>query len=741
MAARARRILFLVIGSALSAFPQTPLSEPVVLPSAETAADITLPLPSPLSKNSVVRPGPLVDLRGKTISPLPVISDVQLNGDNLQLHLAELYFWGAAKLPIEILPGTTFTWTIQRGPGLSSRDIRVERGAPAEVWLYNFEKSPVRLKWRISSGTDTICGPDANGNPRLSCAGNWSDAVLGPARSDRLAFEAPDAWFDPWKAFGSDVRQALLELHFGDADTGPEFRVPVELHLHCPLWNIFIVYVPAWLRHVIWVTFWVTLGAVLLMLAQIMIPNFRQCLRMESQIEDLHERLRAITSGVGNRLYTRCHQELESVRAGLAMHPGRNGLASWDRLALSGNTAEVNRLSGVLPKIESRIRLTQQLDEIQSAAVDGDSLIAAPSLTWDRKKQLLRVQSILARQFVTEADEKNASAILDDLADIASMAKDFATDVEKRVAGLRRQFGAEPFKTQSASLIAGLSGCAELLQNAGESVPTGGWSVGELIFRDLAAVRLSTIAQMIEIAPLLNARPDIQKGILEKLQSNDCDKLNDAHLDLLKLSQGYWEADVKKALEEKMWDTYLEPVTVTDQDVIRASFIFRNQELNRCAAKNTFQCYWHIEAKNSYGSEEEFYEPGWEVQYIPVRGTNNITAEVYDATGKELAIRPSGDSDKDPDKDKGIWSIPVSAPASTTLHRRLLRGLIDAAITALVPVITVAVTQAQNGGDLAMDKLVLLGFTSQAIRAAVVPESIKSASEAPNSAPAAHSGD
>ena len=56
----------------------------------------------------------------------------------------------------------------------------------------------------------------------------------------------------------------------------------------------------------------------------------------------------------------------------------------------------------------------------------------------------------------------------------------------------------------------------------------------------------------------------------------------------------------------------------------------------------------------------------------------------------------------------------------------MVRGLIDATITALVPVITVAVTQFNNGSgqpsDLDFKALVLLGFTSQAIRAAVVPD-------------------
>jgi hypothetical protein len=58
--------------------------------------------------------------------------------------------------------------------------------------------------------------------------------------------------------------------------------------------------------------------------------------------------------------------------------------------------------------------------------------------------------------------------------------------------------------------------------------------------------------------------------------------------------------------------------------------------------------------------------------------------------------------------------------------------LLDASITAVVPIITVALTQVQGMG---LDKLVLLGFTSQAIRAAVVPDPVSPATATP--APAA----
>jgi hypothetical protein len=127
-------------------------------------------------------------------------------------------------------------------------------------------------------------------------------------------------------------------------------------------------------------------------------------------------------------------------------------------------------------------------------------------------------------------------------------------------------------------------------------------------------------------------------------------------------------------------------------------------------------------APGDAADDGDVYESGWYAQFIPDRGSITITPKVYDASGKDLDIR-SGNN-----KDKGVTTCQVIAPRRNALHNRLLRGLTDAALTALVPVITVALTQLQSG--LSISKLVMLGFTSQAIRAAVVPESVPSTTTA-----------
>jgi hypothetical protein len=326
--------------------------------------------------------------------------------------------------------------------------------------------------------------------------------------------------------------------------------------------------------------------------------------------------------------------------------------------------------------------------------------------------------------------------------------KEFTAELEARIVGIKRQLTASPWKEKVCDLIGSLNGCKELLQETAVTVPDGGWTTEELIERDLAAIRLAIVSQMISIEPLLNDHKDVRDDVLKKLQSNDPANLAEARIDLLKISQGISEADVLAALAAMMWDVYLEPTTVTDQDIIRVSFTFRDKAIDQSAARNTFKCFWcisiedstpligtgwirraaarirqlrHIAAVDTPTDPADVWEPGWDALFIPLRGNIKVTPVLYDSVGKEVPIRT------DADKAKGVISLQVGSPR--TLKRRVIRGFLDSGITAIVPVLTVAMTQLHNG--LSIPKLVLLGFSSQAIRAAVLPESVTASSEPP----------
>jgi hypothetical protein len=658
-----------------------------------------------------------------------------------------------------MVPGQLCNYTLQRGPTLAASDVHVERGKLADIWLYNFDTQALNVRWRITSGTESVCGLDSDMQPRSDCASpdHWPEATLGPARSDPLVFTASDSWFNLWTK--SEFRQAELELRFGADNAAPLARLPLRLHLDDPFY-------PAvqFVSHLLRVIFWVTLGAAFLMLAQVMIPNFRRCLEMESQIEGLQEDLRAIDSSVGSRLYSRCQQGINSVRRGLAMREriaesgwksvSNSALRIWYRFALAGNTTEVDRLGTILPRIESRIRLTERLDE-RDSATGSDYAQIPPSFCWNREQQLLAVQEILAGQIIADADETNASRLLDQLSNDATSMKEFAEQLENRVEAMQKQFAVEPWKSKSTDLLRNLNGCAELLGETSGTRPAN-LTLEQLIFRDTCAVRLEIVSRLIFTGALLDADDKVRGDIIKKLQSISPARLATARIDLMKISEGISDEDVKEALKTGMWDAVYEPIDPTDQDVIRMSLQFRNKDLNRSTARNGFQCFWHIVADGAERTEqinkdetpkkegtgatpeasakaetsakpeagattepgEGYYEDGWQTQFILPPGDNVIEPLVQDISGKKVPLLNEDGIPRDP------IHIEVGQQTTSTVYSRAVRGLIDASITALVPVFTVAFTQFQNGGDLTVVKLILLGFTSQAIRSAVLPESV-----------------
>jgi hypothetical protein len=480
------------------------------------------------------------------------------------------------------------------------------------------------------------------------------------------------------------------------------------------------------LGDLLWVIFGVTFGAALLMLAQVMIPNFRKCLRMESDIDGLTEGLHAIDSGVEGRLYSRCQQEVENARSALFMKASDAfslAIASFDlwsrfrgRFALSGDSFEVDRLASLLPRINTRISCTQRLNDCQLASASRAMRLPV-SLQWQRRQFFLDVQRILSTRLLTETDENSVSASLDKLTDDTGSYAAFAADLENRLALLRKQFGVDPLKTKSSSLISQLNGCRQLL----DETPTNAtFGVDELISRDLRAIRLELVRQRFDLEALLSS--DFSKNFSTEICSEDPVRLYAVRGDLLMASEGVTEAQIRAALEAGRIDAISEPVSLTNRDLFRVSLQFRNPALQHSTARRFFQCDWHVvpqtKGHEKGETKDDYYEDGWETQFMLRRGCYLISPRVRDRDGQEI---PLVDDQRQP---RTPFTVEVTAPPGSALYARAWRGLVDALITALVPVITVAVTQFQAGGNLSLSTLILLGFTSQAIRAAVLPESV-----------------
>jgi hypothetical protein len=645
---------------------------------------------------------------------------------------------------------------------IASADIDIQRNQPGEIWLSSRGARPAEVRWRVFSGTETLCGLDDRGSLRKDCndASKLPSVVVPPGASVPVQLYIPDWWREPlhwsrrgWTAWlpaieGVDSRKVRLELLFGrDAQPVP-LDSDLTLEIHSNLLDARTAWIPEPLGNLLYILLWITIGASLLMVAQVMIPNFRRSLQVEGRIEDFRERLRAINSGVGSLLYTRCQQEIKRVAEGLGIQTredkyfarvrikghlitlprlGSFFSVSINRLALSGNTSEVERLEGMLPKLDSRLTLTERFSDALTAFLSSDTLASAPTSVFEREEKLQNLREILSRQLLTGVEEDTAGAILKDIEQGCPTTEDFARELSRRLEALRRQLSTPVFQPKRTKYTNRINGCEEVFAEKPGTAPPGGWTTDELIYRDLMAVRLRIIVLAIEIEQLLAGFPDLDTSIQERLQSSDPIVLARIYRALKQISEGISEAEIRKALADELWDTLLgsRSVNIRSQDVLQFSFMFREKALNRATARDAFQCFWKITPENN--EESAIWEEGWTMQHIPTGRRFSVEPDIYDSVGNQVAIKIEGSP-------KGRAQIRVTR--SSDVSKRALRAVIDAVITALVPVITVAVTQAQDAKPLSIRYLIFLGFTSQAIRAAILPESVR-----PQDAPKASASD
>lgn len=333
---------------------------------------------------------------------------------------------------------------------------------------------------------------------------------------------------------------------------------------------------------------------------------------------------------------------------------------------------------------------------------------------------------------------------------------------------MRAELNCEPWKSRFPDYLGKhLPSTLELFNDSCPS-PSGDWSDRALFQRDLDAIRLELLRQLISLEPSQHFTAERRTTIQQHLQSNDVEQINQARNLIRQISEAIFNSDIADSVSNREWDIWFEPDQATDQDVISISFRFRKDPLNRASARENFQCFWRtrqsdrpspvhrpsgfwrnlpkslkswrpvvqsdtettLEMTAATGvNEKDRYESGWDVQLVPTRGQLEI-APIVIHNGAEVLVEPG--------KIRPTPQLDVKARMTTqTPVARALRGLVDAGVTAIVPVLTVAVTQANGSGDQPWTTLIALGFTSQAIRAVIVPESANSGSStspAPGSA-------
>jgi hypothetical protein len=694
-------------------------ADAVVAPATSATADINLPLPAGWVKPTDTQ-ALLADAQGKEIHPQPSIK-LAAEKDSLKAHLEGMTFWGEARLTVQtVKPDRMFQFYLVRGPLIGDgASIAVTDSDLAEVWLYNPSAEPLVLNWRILSGSDKLCG--ATSGSDCDKPENWQRLTIGPARSDPVEFRAPAGWFHTFDA-GERPRVALMELRFGPKADDPVRRVPLNLKLafSSPWGRIpAVVSLSRLCWQLLWTVLWVFAGAAMLMLAQVMIPNFLQGLKIDEQIEGLERRLRAVSSNVGNKVHASCKRELENAREILPRAGTKQYL--WERVLLSVNTSETKRLADAIPRIETRLQLTESLGEALGAGTQSSSDDDPISLRWGRQQSIETIQAVLAKRTIGDADRKTAQDNLDQLTNPDTAQKALGDGMVGRIAELKSLFP-EPLTSRQGALIDQLPGCTELLHVDPDGIKA--WTPLDLRMRDLAAIRLRGVAEILELPSLVPPGSSEEIALIQLLQTNDPFRLARVRIELTELSQGVAPDQIKEALVNGEYDVWSEPSEIRQGDTVRVWLRFNKDEIESSAAKDHFRCYWGLSPKmpapdgsDACTQPEADWEEGWSTQFIPDPDASQqlwVWPCIQERAGNYLTLPKR----RDGTTVKGACDF-TTLP-NTGFGIRLFRGVIDALLTALVPVVTIAITQIGNATDPGITKLVTIGFTSQAIRSAIV---------------------
>lgn len=388
----------------------------IPLPAARTDAAVDLRIPGVDGTQTKVTVNPLTGPDGKHLEPQPIIKVSPREG-GARLDLSGLYFWDKAQ--VQVVTGTnTASFTLERGPTIGPTTLDVSRGKAVQLWVVNHETAPLSFRWLINSGMEIVCGLTTEQTPKQDCAepADWSKVTIPPAAKKAFFFKVPDNWFFATDAFREgSKRDAHLDLHFGDDEKATQLTIPLTLVLRASWTDVpavllgwlppnFIPYILRLLKTILLTS----LGAAALMLAQVILPGFRKCLKLESQLDALHDRFTLIGSRVGTRLQSRCIREMKSVRTALLMkEPGQwISRRFFRRMALFCSAAELDRLTILASGIETRILLTEKLDQVRFELEAEDPGNIPITILWKRDEQIRAVETILGRQFISDTERK-----------------------------------------------------------------------------------------------------------------------------------------------------------------------------------------------------------------------------------------------------------------------------------------------------------------------------------------------
>lgn len=602
----------------------------------------------------------------------------------VKIQIADANFFGTARLnlgdekqPLAVL--------IHRGL-IPARDEKIDLrlGESAGFHITNPGSAAISANWLFRTSAGDLCA-----DPDCSSIDAWFHLKVGPRRVARVSV-SPRAWW-----FGRTRGQASLVLNYSRAIDGVEQVEALPIVFFAPgirdrllAWGSEFF---NWLRpffRLVWTFVLLAIGAMAFWFANVLLANLQQYSGTLKRLSELRTRVEGISGATASRTRAALKKTCESMA-----ETARGRLLSQD---------DRNQISQELDAFDRRIQLAEKLDAAyikRNELCDDDNWPL--SVSNEVKAALAEVEGLVSGEVSAEdlarADKMLAAALAIDAA-VKVLVGEFTTRLDR----VRTDFSRDPWKNFFDTQRANFPSAGALLSIKVDDPDLAKILSSDPVKTDLDLIQLEILSEVVSANPLKNTQE-----IVEHAQHRSEQGLTRARSLLKQCEEGIREEEIREAIRQKQWYAYCEPETVKLGSTVRLWIRFSRESLNRCAARDSFSCYWNLPDSTFEEGWEAFLVAsslgGFEVRPSFIHSSSNPPEEISkvldSATGKE-ADMPSLTPTVIWPKSSGEWKY----------------DMVQLATSLLVPLITVALIELKTAAALGALPLLTAGFTSQLIQ-------------------------
>jgi hypothetical protein len=616
----------------------------------------------------------------------------------------------------------------------------VQEGQDLLIVLENttaFDYPKVRIRMRVDdvdvcqAKVDSMSGGSVEDKENCNAPANWATFSVPKYPLVNLRITPDGQWFkDPQTHRPKSAkRKGTLSVQFVGTGTSPaiyEQTLPIEVQFDPGNWSVFF--------NILWVFGWLLAGSLVALVLRVAIPNYRRKSTLKQQIGEIAKATRGVSDAVDSNLRVLLRVErlnLEQLRSSAWISsPEFDTIAQRIEQGLATLKRKIDsarRLDNALGR--KAIVMDQDMPPTRVAAVEDELDAAAQTLMRD---QLSEQDWVFLQQRLEAADKLLTQPTQDD--------KDaFQAKLLQRWKALHDFF----FEGETLKIPAALEGIKSAFPPA-EGLPkkddpdAGKWISGIGLTRaDLQLSALEVIRDYLFLAPSTAAEgrwKEAQDRLRELCATPTSENLDTARLLLHQLAEGVAVAQLQEALRACEADIEMTPQSVQPNEKAKFSLTFRDPKLNTAAARWFVRCGWSF--KNHYDKKPGRWstakqpevktgektpasvpafvheEHGWDIYHYfePSVSSCDINVRFY-VDGK--AVMTAGQAATVLQYTRTIEPRAIPTPLAWD---RYFPEALQLGAALLVPLATLAVTQADQGISGRGWELLGVGFGSETIR-------------------------